>query len=116
MTPSKVKQAREKIEALRLALISPTPAEIGKVLPGLEEAVRCLEIVEQEVRERKGAPCEVRRELKMLKSDLRISGRLIEQRMAFCEGWAKMLGAGPSYTQTGRAATPAAEGTLSLRG
>jgi hypothetical protein len=116
MTPSKVKQAREKIEALRLALVSPTPAEIGEVLPGLEEAVRCLEIVEREVREGKDAPYEVRRELKMLKNDLRISGRLIEQGMAFCQGWAKMLGAGPSYTQTGRAATPSSEGTLSLRG
>lgn len=116
MTPSKVKQAREKIEALRVALISPIPAEMGEVLPGLEEAVRCLEMVEQEVREEEGASWEVRRELKMLKNDLRISGRLIEQGMAFCHEWAKILGAGPSYTQTGRAAEPSTEGTLSLRG
>jgi len=116
MTPSKVKQARERIEAVRLALVSPTPVEIGVILPGLEDAMRCLAAVEQEVQEGACAPYEVRRELKMLKNDLRITGRLIEHGLVFCRGWAKMLGAGPGYTQAGRPATSPAEGMLSLRG
>lgn len=116
MTPTKVKQARERIEALRLALLSPTPVEIGVILPGLEDAMRCLAAIEQEVREGACAPYEVRRELKMLKNDLRITGRLIEHGLAFCQGWAKILGAGPAYTQAGRPAPAPSEGTLSLRG
>jgi hypothetical protein len=116
MTPSKVKQARERIEALRLALVGPTPVEICVILPGLEDAVGCLAAFEQEVREGACAPYEVRRELKMLKNDLRITGRLIEQGLVFCQGWAKMLGAGPAYTQAGRPALAPSEGTLSLRG
>lgn len=105
----RTKQAREKIAALRLALLSPSPEEISAALPGLEEAVRCLQTVERELREGACAPYEVRRELKLLKNDLRISRRLIEHGAAFCRGWAKMLGAGPSYTPAGQ---PAPAGSL----
>lgn len=117
MMRSRIKLAREKIEELRLALVSPTPEDIGAALPGLEEAARCLEVVEQEVREGSCGSSEVRRELKRLKNDLRICVRLIEHGMAFCQGWAKMLGAGPAYTQAGQP-TPAepSAGGLSLRG
>ncbi|HTB13521.1 MAG TPA: hypothetical protein VK752_18200 [Bryobacteraceae bacterium] len=113
---SKVKQARDRIEALRLALISPTPEEIGAVLPGLEEAVFCLETVERAVREGVCAPYEVRRELKMLKKELRVSARLVEHGVAFCQGWAKLLGAGPEYAQNGHTVPGQSEGTLSVRG
>ena len=116
MMRSKIKQARQRIEALRLALISPTPEEMGGVLPGLDEAVRCLATIEQEIREGTPAPYEVRSELQMLKNDLRISVRLIEHGLAFCQVWAKMIGAGPAYTQTGRPAPSRSEGTLSLQG
>lgn len=112
----RIQQARARLEALRLALLSPSPEEIGSTLAGLEEAARCLESVEQEVREGTCASHEVRRELKFLKNDVRISARLIEHGLAFCNGWARMLGAGPSYTQAGEAAPVEAVGTLSLRG
>jgi hypothetical protein len=114
--PSKIRQARDKVEALRLALVSPIAEDIALALPGLEEAACCLAAVEQEIRE--GAPVsyEIRGELKLLKNDLRISARLIEHGIAFCQGWAKMLGTGPAYTQAGRTAPPPSEGTLSLRG
>lgn len=101
---------------LRLALLSPAPEDIGAALPGLEEAVRCLATVEQDVREGACAPYEVRRELNLLKNELRISARLIEHGVAFCQGWAKMLGAGPAYTQTGHQAPSQSARTLSLRG
>lgn len=113
---SNVKQARAKIEALRLALTSPSPEEMAAALPGLEEAACCLATVEQELREGAPAPFEIRRELHFLKNDLRIIARLIEHGMAFCRGWAKLLGAGQSYTHAGEAAPGAVEGTLSLRG
>jgi hypothetical protein len=114
----KIREARDRIEALRLALVSPSPEEIGAAIPGLEEAARCLAIVEQEIREGACAPYEVRRELKLLKNDLRISVRLIEHGRAFCQSWAKMLGVGPAYTQAGQSAPSgqSAGGTFSLRG
>lgn len=114
--PSNIKQARAKVEALRLALLSPAAEEIAIALPGLEEAARCLATVEQEIRDGASVPLELRCELKLLKNDLRISARLVEHGIAFCHGWAKMLGAGPEYTQTGQAAPVQSEGTLSLRG
>ena len=63
-----------------------------------------------------GAADEVRRELKLLKNDLRISARLIEQGMTFCRAWAKLLGTGPAYTQSGRQEPSPSQGIVSLRG
>ena len=94
---SKIKRARERVEALRLALISHTPEEMGSVLPGLDEAVRCLATIEQEIREGTPAPYEVRSELQMLKNDLRISVQLIEHGLAFCQAWAKMIEIGRAH-------------------
>jgi hypothetical protein len=120
VTRSKIKQARDRIEALRLALLSPAPEEIGAALPGLEEAALCLRTVEQEVRESIDTPYEVRRELQLLKNDLRIVSRLIDHGVAFCQGWAKMLGGCPPYTQAGESAPSeqfaGAGRTVSLRG
>ena len=102
----RIKQARERIEALRLALTGSSPGEIAAALPGLEEAVRCLETVERDLRDGVCAPYEVRRELKQLKDDLRLNARLMEQGEAFCRGWSKLLGSGPTYTQAGHSAAP----------
>ena len=113
---SRIKQARERIEALRIALTGSSPEEIGAALPGLEEAARNLETVEQEIRGGACAPYEVRRELKLLKSDLRLSGRLVEQGVAFCQGWATLLGASPAYTKAGHSAPSEPLTTLSVRG
>jgi len=120
MMRSKIKRARDMVEALRVALLCPAAEDICLALPGLEEAAGCLETVERELREGACAPDEVQRELKLLKNDLRISRRLIEQGTAFWQGWAKRTGAGPAYTQAGRTALPehlaGSRGTLSLRG
>ncbi len=114
---SRTKQARQKVERLRLALLSPAPEEIGQALPGLEEAAQCLHAIEQELRDGAVASPELQGELKMLQNDLRIIFRLIEHGMAFCQGWARMLGAGPAYTQAGQPA-PLVEagGALSVQG
>jgi hypothetical protein len=116
---SKIKQARNRIGALRLALVSPAPEQISAALPGLQEAVLCLKRVEAEFRDGAPAPYELRRELKLLKNDIRISARLVEEGVAFCREWANLLGAGPSYNQAGQPETPeplACGGTLSVRG
>ena len=113
---SKLKLARDRVESLRLALVSPEPEDISAALPGLEEAVHCLAAVEREIREGSVAPFEVRREIKLLKNDLQISARLIERGVEFWRVWAKMLGAGPGYTQTGLTAPAHAEGTVWFRG
>jgi len=115
---AEIKQARARIEVLRLALVSPAPEELGAALPGLEEAARCLEAVESRIGRDVHAPYEVRRELRLLKNDLRIVTPLIEHGVAFCRGWAKMLGAGPGYTPAGVSTPlePHCGGTVSVRG
>jgi hypothetical protein len=117
---SEIQQARASIDALRLTLLSPDPAELGGAIPGLEAALRDLEALSREIRQGASAPIGLHRELMLLKNDLRISGRLIEHGAAFWRGWAKLVGAGPSYTQSGHSAPPEAwagcGGTLSLRG
>jgi hypothetical protein len=110
---SKVKQARKQVEALRLALLSPAAEDLSQALPALEEAARGLMELERECGEGTKA---IRRELVLLKRDLRIIARLIDQGMAFCRGWAKLLGVGPGYTPGGHAVVSPLEGTLSVRG
>lgn len=114
----KIKQARDGMEGLRLALLSSSPGEMVAALPGLEDAVGCLETVERELRDGACAPYEVRRELKLLKGDLLTNAKLIEHGAAFCQGLAKLLGAGPAYTQAGEAAPSErlTGSSLSLRG
>jgi hypothetical protein len=121
---AEIKQARTRIEVLRLALLSPAPDELGAALPGLEEAAQCLAAVEshmtRDTDQHTHAPYEVRRELRLLKNDLRIVTPLIEHGVAFCRGWAKMLGAEPGYTPAG-VSEPLEElshfgGTVSVRG
>jgi hypothetical protein len=112
----RIKQARDRIEVVRLALTGSSPGEIVATLPALEEAVRCLETVERDLRDGACAPYEVRRELKLLKDDLRLNARLMEQGVAFCRGWSRMLGSGPTYTQAGQSAVPEPIATMSVRG
>jgi hypothetical protein len=124
MMRSKIKRARDRIEALRVALLSPAVEQIAAALPGLEEAALCLQTVEQEVREGAAVanlvPYEIRRELTLLKNDLRIIAPLIGHGVAFSNAWAKMLGAGPTYTPSGEPSAPEQLGrsgsTLSVRG
>jgi len=112
-----IKQVRERVQDLRAALEGPSAEEIGAALLGLKEGLCHLETLEHELR--KGAASfDVRRELQLLKNDLKIAARLIEQGVAFCQGWARLLGSGPSYTSSGQPAEPAnaSRGTLSLQG
>jgi hypothetical protein len=111
--PSGITSARRHVEALRTALLSPSPEEIERCLPGLEEAVRCLTGSEKEPPD--AAAC------RALRNELRIVSRLIEHGTAFCQGWAKLLGAATAgYLPTGEAAPIArlvdGPGSVSVRG
>ncbi len=113
---SNLKIARNRIEQLRGALLSPSPEEIERCLPGLVEAVACLGLVQQNL-SGEGADPELSRELKTLRIELTAVSRLIEHGAAFYHGWAKLLGSATSgYTPTGDAAPISAAGTMWIRG
>src|SRR5712692_10331430 len=117
MMPSGINHARTQVEALSIALLSPSPEEVGRCLPALEEAARSLTGAEKELRS--GAAD--RQELQALRNELRVVNRLIECGAAYYQGWAKLLGAATAgYMPTGEAApiSPRLDGTgsLSLRG
>jgi hypothetical protein len=113
--PSGIDNARTQVEALRRALLSPSPEEIERCLPALEEVMRSLSFVEKEL------PDDACGQLEMLSKELRIVNRLIERGAAFYRGWAEMLGAAAAgYMPTGEAAPIARlfDGTtcISIRG
>jgi hypothetical protein len=115
---SNIRDARRHIEALRAALLLPSPDPIEQCLPALEEAVRNLISVEQELRDAQspGRP-ELRAELKSLETEMRIVKGLIANGAAFYQGWAKMLGAAAAgYTSAGQPAALQPPGSISLRG
>lgn len=113
---SNLNLARTRIEQLRSALRSPSPEEIERCLPGLVEAAACLGLIQQQLGCEAFEP-ELGRELKALKNDLNLVGRLIEHGAAFYLGWAKLLGSATSgYTPSGEAAPISAAGTMSIRG
>ena len=113
---SNLNLARTRIGQLRGALLSPSPEEIERCLPGLVEAAACLGLIQQQLGLEAPDP-ELGRELKALKNDLSAVNKLIEHGAEFYRGWAKLLGSATSgYTPTGDAAPISAVGTMSIRG
>jgi len=103
MTRSKPSPAREKIAALRQALIAPTPEAIEACLPGLVEAASSLP----------ADPAELAR----FKEDLRSVKNLIEHGEKINRGLARILGARiAGYTPTGEAARIEASGSVDVKG
>jgi hypothetical protein len=116
-----IDNARRHVEALRIALLSPSPDEIERCLPSLEEAVRCLAAAERGLRDGSGGGPELGPRLESLKSELRIVDRMIGQGAAFYRSWAKLLGAATAgYMPTGEVAPiprpMEGTGSVSLRG
>lgn len=108
--------ARQHVATLRQALLSPSPEEIERCLPGLAEAAVCLGQIEQSL---KHEPVEagMASELKTLQLDLKMIGRMIAHSAAFYRGWAGLLGAAAGgYTPSGGAAGIPVAGTISIRG
>jgi hypothetical protein len=116
---NKVRNARAKVAALRIALVGPLPDPILQCVPGLVEAAQNLGSVEHELRTSGGRveDPELRAEVNALKADLRLVNGLIERGAALVQGWANLLGAATGgYRPSGEAAPLAAAGCISFQG
>ena len=106
-----------QVASLRLALLSPTPEKIAECVPGLVEAAEQLASIERQLRERPDGDREFEGEIKLLKNELRLVARQIEQGAEFYRGWARLLGTAMSgYTPAGEAGPVSAAGSISLQG
>ncbi|HLH40754.1 MAG TPA: hypothetical protein VKX39_16510 [Bryobacteraceae bacterium] len=111
-----LKIARHHVANLRQALLSPSPEEIERCLPGLAEAAVCLGQIEGALRGEAADPA-LAGELQALKRDLEMIGRMIRHSAAFYRGWANLLGAAAGgYTAKGQAAEISIAGAVAVRG
>lgn len=139
-----IQRARRHVDALCLALQSPSPEEMELCLPALEEAVACLQSVEQALREqslsprttsisstrssaRAGLPAPtlqptpivlpILHQLHSLNNELDIAQRLVIHGAAYCDTWSRMLGgAEGGYVASGDPAPLSAPGSVSVKG
>jgi hypothetical protein len=108
--------ARRHVAHLRQALLSPSPEEIERCLPGLAEAAVCLGQIEGALRVEAADPM-LAGELQALKRDLEMIGRMIRHSAAFYRGWASLLGAAAGgYTSDGQPAGIRIAGAVAVRG
>jgi len=111
---ARVKSARGHVVAVRAALQSPSPEELGRCIPLLDEAVACLKAMEP-VRDTRQT--DLVRELDALRFELGVVRRLIEGGNQFYRGWARILAmAAVGYTPTGDPAPLPAPGSVSVQG
>ena len=111
-----VQRVRKHVDALRVALQSPSQEEILACLPKLEDAVACLQSLEKELAAPAAEP-EVGLQLLALSNELDIAQRLVIHGSAFCESWGRMLGvATGGYGATGEAAPLEPPGSVSVKG
>ena len=130
---ARIQSTRRQLDAVRIALLSPSPEEIVSCLPALEEAVFSLQQLEKELlgdsnpqavptQSATGLPegqaqPEIRVALQALQNDLQIAKRLIEHGAALHQGWAKLLAAAAGgYVATGAPAPLTVPGTVSIEG
>ncbi|MEQ1885662.1 MAG: hypothetical protein ABL967_11425 [Bryobacteraceae bacterium] len=120
-------RARGHVDALRSALVSPSPEDLERCLPTLEEAVVCLREVEAQL-QRLGAQEmdveisqeqleQLRREANDLQESLQIARRVLQQGATFVGGWMNVLGmTAASYTATGAPPEAAPAAKISVEG
>lgn len=103
-----VKTARERVAALRDALLHPTPEAIEACVPGLVEAAASIGA---------GIGAGDPAELRALQKELRAVQHLIEHGEKINQGLARILGARiAGYTPSGEAAPIQAAGTVCVEG
>ncbi len=107
MILSVLKQVRETVELLRLALLDPSPDGIFLAIPGLQQAEASLAELQAQLRQPAIEVDEVHIQLRGLKNDLRIAARLLRHGIAFCRGWANLCQPGSFDSQPGSAYTQA---------
>lgn len=106
---SSLKQARERIAALRASLICSSPEAIEQCLAPLAEAAASLCCCQ--------ADPEALDEAVTLRRELARAARLIQSGTELNAGWARILGASTAgYTSKGDAAPVGAAGNVSIRG
>lgn len=118
---SNINAVRNHVAALRLALLSCSPGEIERSLPGLVEAAGYLSQVEHELRSQPDRGTErhpgLREDILALRHDLGMVGRLLQNGAAFYQGWARVLGAASGgYTPTGAAEPVQTPSAISMEG
>jgi hypothetical protein len=116
-----VQRVRRQVDALRLALQSPSQEEILACLPKLADAVACLQSLENELAAAGPLPRtrdpEIGLQLLSLSNELDIAQRLVIHGSAFCESWGRILGvATGGYGATGKAAPLEPPGSVSVKG
>jgi hypothetical protein len=109
-----VETIRKHIEALRLALLAPSPEGMEQCLPALLDAAAFLAGFQPEY----GVPdSSFLSELKALKKELAAVSKLVQHGAAFWNEWARLLGSVTGgYTPSGEAQPVTAAGTVCLQG
>lgn len=114
---SKLKIARNYVQTLRRALLSPTPEGLEHCLPLLTDAAGCLTTIQRELALTPNDDPELAGELKALKQDLRAVNKLIEHGATFWQGWGRLLGSATGgYMPSGEPRPVAPVGSISLEG
>jgi len=109
-----VKSARGHVAEVRAALQFPSPEELSRGIPLLNEAIVCLQTMEPD---RDSRNADLARELGALRFELGVLRRLVEGGAEFYRGWARVLAmAAAGYTPTGAPAPLAAPGSVSVEG
>lgn len=111
---AQVKSARGRLAEVRAVLQSPSPEELSRCIPLLDEAIACLEAMDPGQQPRKA---DLAQELGLLRFELGVVRRLIEGGAEFYQGWARILAmAAVGYTVTGEPAPLTAPGSVSVEG
>ena len=125
-----VRSARRRLAAVRAALQSPSPEELGRAIPLLDEAIACLRALEQAGMEQCGmdqsgiappglAPpnADLAQELGALQFELGVVRRLLDGGEEFYRGWSRILAlAEGGYMPTGAPTPLMAPGSVSVKG
>ena len=107
--PDEIRAVRRRLAEVRFLLISPSPDEVNRCVPLLEEAITRMQAI-QPAPERTG-------ELRALRFELGVVGRVAAGGAEFYHEWARMLAAAAAgYTAAGEPAPLTAAGSLSVRG
>jgi hypothetical protein len=125
------------IVAMRLALQSPTPEDVLRLIPALEQAVESMREAERQLKESPVSPdmpgqespelaamrlqaaeqAHVRAKLAELRMELGIVKRLVQQGEEFNHNWARLLSLTKGgYTPHGEPAQLSSSGTISMEG
>ncbi len=118
------KQARRGIEQIRKQLLCPTPEAVNACVAPLTEAIRCMEMLQKDlravpIRDSHGAK-ELGVEIGQLRRELSLVSALLRSAAEFNEGYGRLLHSfqdpGVDYSRSGAAVRPVAVRKLIVHG